>query len=98
MFLCEGFQKLHKHNMSAFPPNEHCVDPALTTCNLSCQNSFSFALSRKGNSRTWCTKIYLKIGRSESRGLTSPNSDLNGAPNLCSAVGELSSVISNLTC
>lgn len=42
--------------------------------------------------------MYLRIGRSESSGLTSPNSDLKGAPNLCSAVGELSSVISNLTC
>jgi hypothetical protein len=70
----------------------------LTTCNLSCQNSFSFALSRNGNSRTWCTKMYRKIGRSESRGEISPKSDLNGAPNLCSAVGELSSMISYLTC
>jgi hypothetical protein len=42
--------------------------------------------------------MYLRIGRSESNGETSPKSDLNGAPNLCNAVGELSSVISNLTC
>jgi len=70
----------------------------LTTCNLSCQNSFSFALSRKGNSRTWWTKRYRRIGSSESKGETSPKSDLKGAPNLCNAVGELSSVISNLTC
>lgn len=28
-----------------------------TTWSLSCQNSFSFALSRKGNSRIWCTKM-----------------------------------------
>ena len=69
-----------------------------TTCSLSCQNSFSFALSKNGNSRTWCTKIYRRIGRSESRGDISPNSDLKGAPNLCSAVGEFSSVISNFTC
>jgi len=70
----------------------------LTTCNLSCQNSFSFALSKNGNSRTWCTKMYLRIGSSESRGETSPKSDLKGAPKRCNAVGEFSSVISYLTC
>lgn len=42
--------------------------------------------------------MYLRIGRSESKGDTSPRSDLNGAPNLCNAVGEFNSVISNLTC
>lgn len=34
------------------------------------------------------------MGRSESTGATSPNSDLNGAPNRRRAVGELSSAIS----
>ena len=42
--------------------------------------------------------MYLKIGRSESRGETSPKSDLKGAPNRCRAVGEFNSVISNLVC
>ena len=68
------------------------------TCNLSCQNSFSFALSKNGNSRTWCTKMYRKIGRSLSNGDTSPKSLLKGAPKRWRAVGELSSVISNFTC
>ncbi len=38
------------------------------------------------------------MGSSESNGETSPNSDLKGAPNRRSAVGELSSDISHLTC
>jgi hypothetical protein len=42
--------------------------------------------------------MYRSIGSSESTGDTSPNSDLNGAPNRCRAVGELSSDISHLTC
>lgn len=42
--------------------------------------------------------MYRRTGSSESRGDTSPNSDLNGAPNLRRAVGELSSAISSLTC
>lgn len=42
--------------------------------------------------------MYLRIGSSESKGDTSPRSDLNGAPNLCNAVGEFNSVISNFTC
>ena len=67
-------------------------------CSLSCQNSFSLALSRKGNSRTWWTNMYRSIGSSESRGDTSPKSDLNGAPNRRRAVGEFSSEISHLTC
>lgn len=69
----------------------------LTTCSLSCQNSFSFAWLRNGNFRTWCTNMYLRIGSSLSTGATSPRGDWKGAPKRCSAVGELSSVISNLT-
>lgn len=42
--------------------------------------------------------MYRKIGSSESRGETSPNGDLKGAPNRRSAVGELSSLISHLVC
>lgn len=38
------------------------------------------------------------MGRSESTGAISPNSDLNGAPNRRKAVGEFSSAISLLTC
>lgn len=69
-----------------------------TTCSLSCQNSCSLAWSRKGKLRTWCTKMYLRIGSSESSGATSPRSDLNGAPKRCRAVGEANSEISHLTC
>lgn len=68
------------------------------TCSLSCQNSFSLALSRNGNSRTWWTKMNRSIGNSESYGVTSPRSDLKGAPNRRRAVGELSSLISQRTC
>lgn len=68
------------------------------TCSLSCQNSFSLALSRNGNSRTWWTKMNRRIGNSESYGVTSPRSDLKGAPNRRRAVGELSSLISQRTC
>ena len=42
--------------------------------------------------------MYLRMGNSESSGETSPKSDLKGAPNRRSAVGELSSEISHLTC
>jgi hypothetical protein len=42
--------------------------------------------------------MYRNIGKSESKGETSPWSDLKGAPNRSSAVGEFNSVISNLTC
>ncbi len=42
--------------------------------------------------------MYLRMGNSESSGDTSPKSDLKGAPNRRSAVGELSSEISHLTC
>ena len=94
MFIGKGFQELMKSVSCSYPTSQR----APTSCSLSCQNSFSFALSRNGNSLTWCTKMYRRIGRSESKGLTSPRSDLKGAPNLCNAVGEFSSVISNLTC
>ena len=42
--------------------------------------------------------MYRSMGSSDSCGDTSPRSDRNGAPNRWSAVGELSSLISHLTC
>ena len=86
------------HKMSAKAHSRSMYGQPHTTCSLSCQNSFSFALSRNGNSRTWCTKIYRRIGSSESSGEISPRSDLKGAPKRRSAVGELSSEISHFTC
>lgn len=70
----------------------------LTVCSLSCQNSFSRALSRNGKLRTWLTKMKRRRGSSESSGATSPASDLKGAPNRCKAVGLESSDISHSVC
>ena len=70
----------------------------LTTCSLSCQNSFSLALSRKGKFRTWLTNMKRNSGSSESSGATSPASERKGAPKRLRAVGEDSSEISNCVC
>ena len=42
--------------------------------------------------------MYRRSGSSESSGGTSPASERNGAPNLCNAVDELSSLISYIVC
>lgn len=95
MFVGERLEELPHQNVSGWG----CMQLSkLTVCNLSCQNSFSRAWSKKGKLRTWCTKIYLSNGSSESSGSTSPASDLKGAPNLCNAVGEASSEISHSVC
>lgn len=94
MFVGERLKELEQ-NVSGRSCTEARVP---TVCSLSCQNSFSRAWSKKGKLRTWCTKMYLSKGSSESSGSTSPASDLKGAPNLCNAVGDASSQISHSVC
>ena len=76
------------------PVSSRCGGMQRTTWSLSCQNSFSLALSRKGKFRTWLTNMKRSRGSSESSGATSPASEWKGAPKRLRAVGDESSEIS----
>ena len=97
VFARKRFEELDQESVSAFP---HAQGDLVehTTWSLSCQNSFSFALSKNGKFRMWCTNMYRRRGSSESSGATSPASDLKGAPKRLRAVGVFSSDISYFVC